>query len=318
MNASSCEKVSSLLSLFMDNMLSENENDTIREHIKTCSACREEYEFMKTLALGTKDMPMPELPKEFHENLMAKVRETKQEKTKRVTFTFGPGFRRTAISFAAAAAVVAVSVVSLQNLGSGDVSVNPDSYVEMTTPKNTQPQDTPVTPEHKENKPAVNPVAPRQTPQEKLSGTPLAPQADAVVTETSETETPKGEKPTTVTQEEKTPQADVPETTEVLPEGQSGADVPMMTSLDDEIDAGGVAAFSGRMTQHQMVTVYVTEQDSNTAKEVLSSYPEHESGYFVEEGLHEVIRTLSETVECHTEGMTEDGQDSGYITLVTE
>lgn len=283
MNASNCEKISPLLSLYMDNMLSEKENDSVREHIKTCAACREEYEFMKTLASSTKDLPMPELPKDFHENLMAKVRETKQEETKRVTFTFGPGFRRTVASFAAAAAVVAVSVVSLQNLDSGNVSVNPDTYVEMATPKDAEEIVTPVTPEQHENKPTVNPVTPEKPAREEVSGTPLAPQ-----------------------------------TAEENPAPLPASDVPMVASLDDETDGGGAAAFSGRMIQHQMVTVYVKEQEQNTAKEILSAYPEHEAGYFVEEGLREVIRTLTERVACHTEGMTEDGQDSGYITLVAE
>ncbi len=112
MAKSDCEHILNLIPLYIDNMLSEEENDILCEHIKTCRECKKEVEFLKSVTSVAGEIPEIEVPKDFHERLMNKI--AMEEKPKK---RFGiVAFRRSAISFAAAAAVIALSVTAHFNL----------------------------------------------------------------------------------------------------------------------------------------------------------------------------------------------------------
>jgi hypothetical protein len=131
MAKSECTNILNLIPLYIDNMLSDEENDIVCEHIKECASCRGEYEFLKSIMAGAESLPEIEVPKDFHETLMNKVRaEAKGQKLHRHKFS---GWRSFA-GIAAAAAVVAVSIVSYINLEGNGNSVNPDEFIPSTYP----------------------------------------------------------------------------------------------------------------------------------------------------------------------------------------
>ena len=74
MAKSECTNILNLIPLYIDNMLSDEENDIVCEHIKECASCRGEYEFLKSIMAGAESLPEIEVPKDFHETLMNKVR----------------------------------------------------------------------------------------------------------------------------------------------------------------------------------------------------------------------------------------------------
>ena len=121
MAKSDCENILNLIPLYIDNMLSKEESDIVCRHIEECASCKEEYEFLKSI-MGT-ELPEIEVPDGFHDRLMANVRKTIPSPKKRVYLN------RRIISGVAAAAVIALSVVSYLNLGNEDISQNPDDYV---------------------------------------------------------------------------------------------------------------------------------------------------------------------------------------------
>lgn len=121
MAKSDCENILNLIPLYIDNMLSKEESDIVCRHIEECASCKEEYEFIKSI-MGT-ELPEIEVPDGFHDRLMANVRKTIPSPKKRVYLN------RRIISGVAAAAVIALSVVSYLNLGNEDISQNPDDYV---------------------------------------------------------------------------------------------------------------------------------------------------------------------------------------------
>lgn len=131
MAKSDCTNIVNLIPLYIDNMLSEEENDIVCEHIANCESCRNEYAFLKSIMAGTNNLPEIEVPNDFHENLMAKIRA--EQKGKAVHKRRFLGWRSFA-GIAAAAAVVAVSVVSYLNLDGNETSVNPDEFVPSTYP----------------------------------------------------------------------------------------------------------------------------------------------------------------------------------------
>ena len=49
MAKSECTNILNLIPLYIDNMLSDEENDIVCEHIKECASCRGEYEFLKSI-----------------------------------------------------------------------------------------------------------------------------------------------------------------------------------------------------------------------------------------------------------------------------
>jgi len=129
MKQSDCESVQNLLSLYIDNMLSEEESNIVREHIKSCASCREELALMQSILKETKNLPEIEVSADFHKNLMEKIKaEGKPEKKFAVNW-------KQAAGFVAAAAVVALSVVSFIELDRTPDNQNIDTYLASPTPQ---------------------------------------------------------------------------------------------------------------------------------------------------------------------------------------
>jgi len=102
-----CEKILNLIPLYIDNMLSDEENDQVIRHLKTCTACQNEFKYLKSIINTTKDIPKVELPSNFHKNLMEKAEIIKKAKQKKRYLIF-----KRAGAYVAAAAVVVLSFVT--------------------------------------------------------------------------------------------------------------------------------------------------------------------------------------------------------------
>lgn len=132
---SDCENIQHIIPLYIDNMLSEEETSILCEHIKSCSICKEELTFMQHMVEKTAELPEVPVSKSFHQGLMEKV--SKEPKIFQKWYAFS---WKTATSFAAAAAVVALSVVSFLSLERDGNSQNPDVYITSPAPaKQTEP-----------------------------------------------------------------------------------------------------------------------------------------------------------------------------------
>lgn len=117
---SDCKNILNLIPLYIDNMLSEEENDIVGRHICSCENCKKEFEFMSSLLKNTKVLPEIQVPPEFHNKLMSQVR---RKKTIRRILSKRAG------AFVAAAAIIALSIVAISDFHISENSTNPDKYI---------------------------------------------------------------------------------------------------------------------------------------------------------------------------------------------
>lgn len=103
-----CKKIKTLLSLYIDQQLSEKELKEVEEHLKICDLCNEELNIYKTLLSQCNNLNEDkELPNNFHRNLMNKINDIKT-KHKRKGFTIN--YR---VFTTAAAIFIAVMVITI-------------------------------------------------------------------------------------------------------------------------------------------------------------------------------------------------------------
>ena len=119
-----CEKILNLIPLYIDNMLSDEENDEVLRHLKTCKKCQSELEYLKSIIDTTKDIPEIDLPKDFHKNLMEKAEKIERTKKKKRYITL-----RHISTGVAAAALIAISFVALGEISEHKETKQPDQYI---------------------------------------------------------------------------------------------------------------------------------------------------------------------------------------------
>ena len=110
----SCEEVKEMLSPYIDDMLSEEEAQSCREHLASCETCRAEYEFLQGIIQTAGNLPSCSLSasfhQELHDRLLVVAAEKKAAKQKKRLL------RQITSGFAAAAAMIVLSVVTFSNL----------------------------------------------------------------------------------------------------------------------------------------------------------------------------------------------------------
>lgn len=72
-----CMHAGELMSLAIDQMLSEEEHKQFEKHINECSACREEYEMYVSIQETLLTSEPASLPENFHADLMNRINEEK-------------------------------------------------------------------------------------------------------------------------------------------------------------------------------------------------------------------------------------------------
>jgi len=65
----SCDEVKTMLSLYIDDELSNSEKKFVAEHLLNCEECRNEYDELKFIASELKNMPTQPLPLDFKEKI---------------------------------------------------------------------------------------------------------------------------------------------------------------------------------------------------------------------------------------------------------
>lgn len=106
----SCNKYDDKLSFYVQNELSEAEQNDINEHIKTCCSCNMKVEELGTLMDKISDFEEVELPEDFHESLLSRAEKELWTENK-----FKPPYSRLA-KYASAAAVFALCIFSVTHL----------------------------------------------------------------------------------------------------------------------------------------------------------------------------------------------------------
>ncbi|MCL2840939.1 MAG: hypothetical protein FWE05_09235 [Defluviitaleaceae bacterium] len=93
-----CDDIRGLFSEFYDD---GEADEYLIQHLQECSGCAAEYRAFKRLMIDVQNLPAPELPHNFHESLMARVR-----KHARKNGQISPKQRPAWVKFVLAAAVV--------------------------------------------------------------------------------------------------------------------------------------------------------------------------------------------------------------------
>ncbi len=89
-----CDECKEKLSLYIDGMLSEEEEKAIVAHLDLCETCHEEYKTLTGIISLLKSSKEVELPKGFHENLIRRMKQEQKVrpiKTKRFKWEYPAG-----------------------------------------------------------------------------------------------------------------------------------------------------------------------------------------------------------------------------------
>lgn len=70
-----CKESLELMSLYIDNEITEEESDSLLNHIKACPSCKKEFEEIKKIVYYLNNEKELELPEGFHEELLNKIKE---------------------------------------------------------------------------------------------------------------------------------------------------------------------------------------------------------------------------------------------------
>lgn len=76
-----CKEYSELISAYVDEMLSPQEEELLRIHLERCERCQQEVKVMKQMREMYGELGEIELPADFHQDLMKKIKNEKQVKT---------------------------------------------------------------------------------------------------------------------------------------------------------------------------------------------------------------------------------------------
>ena len=149
----SCKDIVDLIPLYIDNALEDDINSKVKEHLKYCKDCNQEFLFLSKISNTLQKIPDVSVSENFHKNLMAKVAEQQSKKrTRRIVL-----LRRSSAGVAAAA-VVALSVVSFSNLNNTKTDIDSTNYsVAPTSDAISVPVDEPVS--SVQNKESTPPTA---------------------------------------------------------------------------------------------------------------------------------------------------------------
>ena len=122
MNKVLCSDVRLLLSLYIDDMLPDEEMTMVREHLESCDSCRDEYALLKGIMEQTKGLPELEVSADFaallHDKIMAEAERKKATAEQKEAEPQVVLVRKHRIypAFLATAAAIAISVFALSNL----------------------------------------------------------------------------------------------------------------------------------------------------------------------------------------------------------
>ena len=124
-----CEKYRELISLYIDGELNESEEKELLEHIKNCPLCEKELKELTAISEMLKSAEEEELPENFHNEVMAKIR-TRQAKPakKKRSWAKYTGIAASICALLIVGSVVAVTgVMNFGGMGAADAA-SPETY----------------------------------------------------------------------------------------------------------------------------------------------------------------------------------------------
>ncbi len=140
MNKLTCKDACLLLSLYIDDMLSDEEMTQMREHLETCDNCRNEYALLKGIMDKSANLECPELSSAFaselHKKLFDEAELIKSEEEEKSKVILPVRKFRIYPYIAAGAAAVVISVLALGNLPDSDsfITENKNEVIESVMP----------------------------------------------------------------------------------------------------------------------------------------------------------------------------------------
>ena len=118
-----CKEVQEMLSVYIDGELTEAEAASVKVHLSECESCNKDYEFLKNITETAQSLPALMVSDALHASIMSRVQtEGSKPKIKRIP----AGMWRKVSTVAMAAAVIALSVVSLNSLPEHPMSTPED------------------------------------------------------------------------------------------------------------------------------------------------------------------------------------------------
>ncbi len=107
-----CKEISELISLYLDNEITNEEQNILLEHIKTCPTCKKEFEEIKKIKEILNNEEEIDLPEGFHEELFNKIKEIDSE-NKIVPLVRKPKKQTNFKRYYAVAAIIILGFVSI-------------------------------------------------------------------------------------------------------------------------------------------------------------------------------------------------------------
>lgn len=74
-----CEHIQKLFSPYLDHMTSEEENNMLQDHLRNCPACKEELERLSRMCLFLSELPQPQVPEQFTEDIHRKLEQDQKK-----------------------------------------------------------------------------------------------------------------------------------------------------------------------------------------------------------------------------------------------
>lgn len=264
MNTTNCSEILNLIPSYIDDILDNEEKDRVAEHIKSCPDCSAEYAFLSSVAKTTANLPNVKISADFHTKLMAKAKAQRAAKqAKRIVLLKRSG------AGVAAAAVVALSVVSFGNLNKTNSDIGDQAPVYFASPA-----------------PEVAPTPDTYTTTDITSTAP----AKANVQDLQENTQPKT-------------QTTYADTDDAVPSGGGSSariDIEVAPSATEETLASDAAAISeDACFTKAVITLGDTNRDA--VMEILSAYEKDEIGYRIPD-INRVMRKIAELgIEVYAE-----------------
>lgn len=252
MNSQNCSEILNLIPSYIDDILDNEEKDRVAEHINSCANCRAEYEQISALIAKTKDLPDVAISSDFHKNLMEKAAALQAKKRARRIVLL----RRSGAGVAAAA-VVALSVVSFGNLSNSNTDINDNSPIYSATP---------------------------------------SPDSVAVTTEDVSTYSDSSARVEVYTKEQSTKKSESTKTeaspapvTDSAGGGSSAATPAAPSSTDQNTDIAAIC----EDISYMKAVITVDDANRDAVMEILSQYEKDDIGYRVPD-INKVMRKISE------------------------
>jgi len=296
-----CPNILPFIPLLVDGALSATESDSIEKHLSVCPDCRREFDLYCAMKQTAALLPSPSLSSDFHKNLMKTIAAETTAAPKRAR-VLRPSFLRHAMGFAAAAAVVALSVVTLSQVSflgmpKDSPSDNLDNLV--TQPQVTQPQV--AQPQVTQSQGAQSQGAQPQVVQPRVTAPKVAtPIVDEPTRSIDSQVTPSQVTPSQVAPAQTTPQHDAPAQESTAPAASCGivAEEP----------------------QQKFATyrVFIEEAYLAEAQGLLADCTQDAHGYRADNGAAPLLKALSALPGYHTECVENDAAQTDYICLIGE